>query len=100
MTYPLFGFTGQTAQDPTLQAGLAQYMQQGQAGISPGQQQVTASDPIASLAHAGLGQALSQAAQPLSVPASDAMQRSTPLSTQQQMANLLAPRRAYGGITY
>ena len=65
MTYPIFGFTGQTGQDPSAQAGLQQYATQGQMGINPGQAQVAASSPIAFAGQKGLAQALAQQPQPL-----------------------------------
>lgn len=108
MSYPLFGFTGQNSADPTAQMGLQQYAQQGASQINPGQAQVAASNPIAFAGRAGLGQALQQ--QQLQLPAqqfSPQMQsmqqnynQTNPLSTQQQMANLLQPQTPFQGMSY
>lgn len=61
MTLPIFNFTGSQANpDQTAQAGLQQYLAQGQQGISPGQAQVMASNPIRGAAAANLAQAFGQ----------------------------------------
>jgi len=74
MTYPTFSFTGtSSAPNQTAQAGLNQYIQQGQIALSPGQTQLAASNPVASAGHAMLGQALQQAAN-TPVPGSDVAQ--------------------------
>lgn len=56
-----FSFTGQSIQDPSMQAGMNQYIQQGQNLIDPGQGQVAAADPSAAAAHAGLAKAIAAA---------------------------------------
>lgn len=65
MSYNMFSFTNPAQQDPSAQAGMQQYIQQGQAALNPGQTQVAASSPIAAAAHAALGNALQQPQQPL-----------------------------------
>lgn len=64
MTYPLFSFTSTPqGQDPSSQAGLNQYIQQGQSQINPGQAQVAASNPITAGGQQGLEAALKAAFQ-------------------------------------
>lgn len=60
MTYPLYSFTGASSPDQTSQAGYNQYIQQGQQGISPGQAQVAASNPISAAGISNLGKILGQ----------------------------------------
>jgi hypothetical protein len=57
MTQPTFAFTT-PAQQPNDQAGLQQYLQQGQASINPGQSAVTGSSPIAAAGVSDLAKAL------------------------------------------
>jgi hypothetical protein len=64
MTYSAYGFTGPAGQDPSVQAGMNQYIQQGQMGINPGQAQVAASNPIGSVAQNNLAKALAASQQP------------------------------------
>ena len=65
MTYPLFSFTSTQGnqQDPSAQAGLNQYIQQGQSQINPGQAQVAQSNPISAGGQMQLAQALAKAGQ-------------------------------------
>lgn len=64
MPYPLFQFQQPgRQQDQSAQAGLQQYMQQGQAMIDPGQAQVAASNPIAAAGTQGLARAFQQSQQ-------------------------------------
>jgi hypothetical protein len=69
MTYSSYGFTGAAGQDPSVQAGMNQYMQQGQMGINPGQAQVAASNPIGSVAQNNLAKALAASQQQKQLPA-------------------------------
>lgn len=64
----LYSFTGQNGQDPSAQAGLQQYIQQGAAQINPGAAQVAASNPIKLAAGMGMGQANQLAGQGLPPP--------------------------------
>ena len=64
MTYPLYNFNGtQSGTDPQAQAGLAQYIAQGQQGISPGQAQIAAASPVSAAGQANLAKALQMASQ-------------------------------------
>lgn len=90
----LFSFTGQSNQDPSVQAGLQQYLQQGQSQINPGQAQVASSDPISSAGISNLAKALlsSSSAQPLpaQMPPAIAQQAMSPnalAATTPQMAD-------------
>jgi len=67
MNYPLFNFQGQTAPDQTAQAGLAQYIQQGQQQINPGQPQQ--SNPIQAAGISNLAQAFARNQQQPGLPA-------------------------------
>lgn len=72
MALPLYSFQGQPGQNSSADAGLAQYQQQGQLGISPGATNIAASDPIAAAGHADLAQALKSAMQNQQTPPSPA----------------------------
>lgn len=61
----LYSFTGQGAPDPSAQAGLNQYVQQGQNMISPGQAQIAQSSPISAAGALNLALAIKSAGQPL-----------------------------------
>lgn len=74
MTPNLFSFTGQTPSDPTYQAGMNQYVQQGQNLINPGQAQIGASNPISASGYANLANALQQASSTPQLPAQAAQQ--------------------------
>lgn len=88
---PPFSFYGQSQQDPTLQAGLNQYIQQGQSQIDPGQAQVAASNPIAGAGMANLAAALQKSPQQSPMQPIDhsagqmAMGQANPMTTAQSM---------------
>lgn len=63
MANNLYSFTGAATQDPTTQAGIDQYIQQGQAQINPGQAQVAGSNPVAAAGMADLAKAFAAAQQ-------------------------------------
>lgn len=54
----LYSFTGQSAADPTLQAGMQQYVQQGAVPVN-----IAAANPVASSGQYNLGKSLGLAAQ-------------------------------------
>lgn len=64
MTYPIYNFTG-TGQgvDPNANAGMQQYLQQGQLGIDPGQAQIAASSPVSTAGQMNLAKSLMLAGQ-------------------------------------
>jgi len=94
MANNLFSFLGQSQQDPSAQAGLNQYIQQGQSQINPGAAKVAASDPISMAGIANLANALrsqsSTAALPAQLPtgvAQQALGQNNLAATTPQMAD-------------
>lgn len=64
MPYQPFSFTNAPASsDQTAQAGLNQYVQQGQSMMNPGQAQVQQSDPLLAAGSQGLAKAFQQSQQ-------------------------------------
>lgn len=70
MVANLFNFTsGQSSPDPSAQAGIQQYIAQGQQQIDPGQAQVAQSNPTAAGGMANLARAFAQQQQQPQLPA-------------------------------